>query len=222
MPVSPDEARTAAAVMVSAYLAMAGGAFLPAWNARRSVEVKVRGERKVHAAVEALWVSVQAAVFGALLVALAAPDFLRSSPLSLLAQTALPLTGVGTAIFLAGCALAAWAALHLGDELTVAIQTREGGDLVTTGPYARVRHPMYTGILLMVGGEALAFASPVLVAFVVVALACARTRALAEEALLASDPVHGQAYGAYLARTGRFLPFRPKPGAEGEKTSQSA
>jgi protein-S-isoprenylcysteine O-methyltransferase Ste14 len=74
----------------------------------------------------------------------------------------------------------------------------------------------------MVAGEALALASPVLAAFVVVAIACARIRAMAEEALLAADPVHGQAYGAYLARTGRFLPFRPKPGAQEKKKSQSA
>ena len=77
--------------------------------------------------------------------------------------------------------------------------------LVTSGPYARVRHPFYLAYLLMFLAAAMIAPSPVVLAALVyaaVALGC--TAAREERRLSASDL--GGSYRAYMARTGRFLP----------------
>src|SRR3990172_164851 len=77
-----------------------------------------------------------------------------------------------------------WGARNLGPMLTVAIETREGGELVTSGPYARIRHPIYTGIFLQVAGLGLALASPLVALALPVAVFCGAYRARLEEDLL--------------------------------------
>jgi protein-S-isoprenylcysteine O-methyltransferase Ste14 len=206
LPLTADEIRIAAFAMGAAYAWMAVSAFLPATRLRQAQASPVRASRPVPALVDRLWVGTQGLVLLLLLMAFAAPQALLDWPFSLRPSLELLTAVLGVGVFVAGCALVAAAARALGAELTVAIETREGGRLVTTGPYRRVRHPIYTGVFLMVIGESLALGSPVLAGYLAVAVWAARTRALAEEALLSSDPVHGQAYRAYLDRSGRFLP----------------
>ncbi len=107
-------------------------------------------------------------------------------------------------IALAGLALAwmVWCFRHLGSNL---FGSRAGEQsLVTTGPYRRVRHPMYSGwTALMVGYSVVAsnwFVA--VVALAVVATVVRRTSR--EEGQLMQQ--FGEAYRAYTARTGRFLP----------------
>ena len=221
LPVSPDELRIAAFAMGAVYAWMALRSFLPSLRKRQAEAAPIRASRHVSPVVDGLWVGTQGLVLLLLLVAFVAPHLLFASPLSLLPRTEVLSMAAGVAIFVSGCALVAVAARTLGAELTVAIETREGGRLVTTGPYARVRHPIYTGVFLIVSGEALALGSPVLAAYLIIAISSARQRALAEEALLATDPVHGQAYGSYLGRTGRFLPKSRRPGEREGKKSRS-
>jgi protein-S-isoprenylcysteine O-methyltransferase Ste14 len=213
LPLTADELRIAAFAMGAAYGWMALGAFVPATKLRAAEGSPVRASRHVPTTIDRLWVGTQGLVLLLLLAAFVAPQALLDWPLSFRPSLGLFTALLGVAVFIGGCALIASAARTLGAELTVAIETREGGRLVTTGPYARVRHPIYTGVFLLVIGEAVALGSPVLAGYLVVAVVCARTRALAEEALLGSDPVHGAAYGAYQARTGRFLPKWGRPGA---------
>jgi protein-S-isoprenylcysteine O-methyltransferase Ste14 len=208
MPVSADQLRLAALAMVAAFALMALAGFGPSFRARREAPKPVRAQRQVPRPVEAAWVAVQAVILLSLLGALIFPAAVIGAPLSLLSHSQPALLWVGVAVFLAGAAYAGWAARHLGEQLTVAIELREGGRLVTTGPYARVRHPIYTGIFLMVGGLAVALADPVVAAFFAVAVYCGNFRARVEEALFASDAVHGRAYGDYLDRSGRFWPPR--------------
>ena len=78
--------------------------------------------------------------------------------------------------------------------------------MVTSGPYARVRHPVYTGAMLMVLGPTLLFLNIVLVVGFLAMLSIAYKKAVLEEKLLASEDGYGQAYRDYMQKTGRFLP----------------
>jgi len=62
---------------------------------------------------------------------------------------------LGAAIMLAGIGLTLWARVHLGANWSGTVTVKVNHGLIRTGPYARVRHPIYTGILLAAVGTAL-------------------------------------------------------------------
>lgn len=104
-------------------------------------------------------------------------------------------------------ALGAWTLAHnRPGNFSVLPEPRARARLITTGPYARMRHPMYTAVIA--GALALAigwntFAHWVALAVLVVVL---NAKARREERLLAR---RFPEYAAYAARTPRFL---PRPG----------
>jgi len=55
-----------------------------------------------------------------------------------------------------GLALTVWARMHLGANWSGTVTVKQDHELVRSGPYAWVRHPIYTGLLLMLAGTALA------------------------------------------------------------------
>jgi protein-S-isoprenylcysteine O-methyltransferase Ste14 len=64
------------------------------------------------------------------------------------------LTGLGLTI--AGCAFAIWARIALGSNWSGRASVKQDHELITSGPYALARHPIYTGIALALLGTALA------------------------------------------------------------------
>jgi protein-S-isoprenylcysteine O-methyltransferase Ste14 len=110
--------------------------------------------------------------------------------------------GVGVGV-VAGCLLI-WTFRSLGKNLTDTVVTRREHTLVTTGPYRWVRHPFYDSVALCVLANSLVTANwfLFLTGGCALALLIVRTRK-EEEKLLAR---FGDAYRAYLERTGRFLP----------------
>jgi protein-S-isoprenylcysteine O-methyltransferase Ste14 len=62
----------------------------------------------------------------------------------------------GAAITVAGLLFAVWARIHLGSNWSRSVTIKEGHELIKTGPYALVRHPIYTGLLAGFLGSALA------------------------------------------------------------------
>ena len=66
------------------------------------------------------------------------------------------LAGVGLALFLLGLALAVWARLYIGRNWGTPMSHKDKPELVTTGPYHRIRHPIYSGLILAMIGTALA------------------------------------------------------------------
>lgn len=66
------------------------------------------------------------------------------------------LLGIGLALFVLGLALAVWARIYLGRNWGMPMSQKADPELVTTGPYATIRHPIYTGILLAMAGTAIA------------------------------------------------------------------
>lgn len=63
---------------------------------------------------------------------------------------------VGAALVAAGLALAIWARLHLGRNWGMPMSQAAAPDLITSGPYHLIRHPIYSGLLLAMFGTALA------------------------------------------------------------------
>jgi len=116
-----------------------------------------------------------------------------------------PTIGVIGVIFCAtGIAFAIWARHHLGKNWGMPMSLQQDHELVTTGPYARVRHPIYTGILLAMLGSALAEGVgwlPIFLIFFAYFVYSAKT----EEKLMAQQFPND--YPAYKERTKMLIPF---------------
>ncbi len=107
-----------------------------------------------------------------------------------------------------GFSIQAWR--RMGRNWRMAVSPGEKTELVTTGPFARVRHPIYAlSIALMLCSAVVVPTLPMLaVAAVHVALMLVKARN--EERFLAG--VHGAVYADYCRRTGRFVPrWRGRP-----------
>jgi protein-S-isoprenylcysteine O-methyltransferase Ste14 len=63
---------------------------------------------------------------------------------------------VGLALFAAGLGFAVWARVHLGRNWGMPMSQKPDPELVATGPYGLVRHPIYTGLILAMIGTAVA------------------------------------------------------------------
>ena len=74
---------------------------------------------------------------------------------------------IGLAVFLSGLALAVWARVYLGRNWGMPMSQKVDPELVTTGPYRKVRHPIYSGIILAMIGTTIAVSLYWLVAVVV-------------------------------------------------------
>lgn len=61
----------------------------------------------------------------------------------------------GVILLWAGVALALWARWHLGQYWSGRITIKEGHKLIPTGPYARLRHPIYSGLIFAAAGTAI-------------------------------------------------------------------
>jgi protein-S-isoprenylcysteine O-methyltransferase Ste14 len=135
--------------------------------------------------------------------AFALPDPARGAP-----WFALRAVAAGFGLVCLGFSIQAWR--RMGRNWRMAVSPDERTDLVTTGPFARVRHPIYAlSIALMLCSVVVAPTLPMLaVAAVHVALMLLKARN--EERFLAG--VHGAAYADYCRRTGRFVPrWRGRP-----------
>lgn len=114
------------------------------------------------------------------------------------------LAGVGLAVWLLGLALAVWARLYIGRNWGMPMTRKDDPDLVTTGPYQLIRHPIYTGIIFGMIGTALATALFGLVAAAVLAGFFIYSAVNEERYMTGLFP---DLYPAYRARTKMLLPF---------------
>lgn len=103
-----------------------------------------------------------------------------------------------------GIGFAIWARHHIGRYWSGSVSLREGHQLIRTGPYSHIRHPIYAGILVAVAGTLLLGRRYIdLAAFAVVLLGLT-VKAKREEALLAGE--FGAAFEEHRRHTGFFLP----------------
>ena len=107
-------------------------------------------------------------------------------------------------MFAFGIAVAIWARIHLGRNWGMPMTTKAEPELVTSGPYRFVRHPIYSGLLAGVLGTALATN---LIGLIIVAVLGAyfhHSASVEERNLTATFPT---AYPAYRAATKMLIPF---------------
>ena len=109
-------------------------------------------------------------------------------------------------LFFSGLVLLGTAYMAIGQLNRPRIEVLDKHGLVTSGPYSRVRHPVYTGALLMVLGVTLLFLNVILIVGFLATLGLAHRKAVLEEEFLASEDGFGQTYREYMQKTGRFLP----------------
>ena len=114
------------------------------------------------------------------------------------------LLGIGLAIFVLGLALAVWARVYLGRNWGMPMSQKADPELVTTGPYRRVRHPIYSGIILGMVGTAIAL-SPYWLIAVVILGAYFLFSAVTEERNMAK--LFPAAYPPYKHATKMLIPF---------------
>jgi len=115
------------------------------------------------------------------------------------------LQGIGLGLWAMGVTVVVWAGLVLGRYMSVDGLAVDH-ELVTSGPYRWVRHPVYASFTAIAVGTGLVFRSYLLVGLAVMWVAATRWWVAAEEELLASPQGFGDGYLAYFERTGRFLP----------------
>ena len=114
------------------------------------------------------------------------------------------LQGTGLALFLLGLALAVWARFYLGRNWGMPMSQKADPELVRTGPYRTIRHPIYSGLILAVVGTALAISLYYLIAVALVG-AYFIYSAVVEERNMAS--MFPDAYPDYKRATKMLVPF---------------
>ena len=112
---------------------------------------------------------------------------------------------LGAAVTVAGLLFAVWAREHLGRNWSRSVTIKQDHELITTGPYAVVRHPIYTGILAGFLGMAIAISQVRgFLVFVLIFLAfCIKFRM--EEQWMRSQ--FGDAYATYARHTAALVPY---------------
>jgi protein-S-isoprenylcysteine O-methyltransferase Ste14 len=136
----------------------------------------------------------------ALAAAIAAAVLARSGVRPASARTA------GIAMMWLGLAVRVWAIAALGRSFRTTVEVDPGQAVVAVGPYKWVRHPSYTGLLLIVAGFGLAAGSWLsLAACVVLPLPAVVRRVHVEEAEL--NRVLGEAYRSYASGKARLIPW---------------
>lgn len=116
----------------------------------------------------------------------------------------IPLGVVGAAIVLMGVGLALYARIYIGRNWGMPMSRKEQPELVTGGPYAFVRHPIYTGIVLAVLGSAIGASVLWVVPLVVFAPYFVYSARREEELMREQFPAQ---YPDYMRRTKMIVPF---------------
>ncbi|HUC87007.1 MAG TPA: isoprenylcysteine carboxylmethyltransferase family protein [Candidatus Saccharimonadales bacterium] len=110
----------------------------------------------------------------------------------------------GFIIFLLGIFLAIWARLYLGKNWGMPMTQKQDPELVTSGPYQYIRHPIYSGILLAALGSALASSIFWLTIFAIMGIYFIYS-AVAEERLMTKQ--FPKVYPMYKSKTKMLIPF---------------
>ena len=168
------------------------------WVASRNVKVAVRRESLPSRLLHIVPLSIAVLLFS-----------LPSAPTGLLGKRFLPFAEwpfwVGSLLTAGGLLFTVWARLHLGRNWSGTVTIKQDHELITSGPYAVVRHPIYTGLLLAFLGSALALGEwRAVLAFALAAGALWRKLRIEERWMRQQ---FGDAYQAYSRRVAALIPF---------------
>lgn len=111
----------------------------------------------------------------------------------------------GTAICAAGVSFAIWARAYLGTNWSGAVTLKQDHELIQTGPYSIVRHPIYTGFFIAFTGTAIVTGEvhgflPIVIYFIAV-----QTKINFEERMMLQQ--FPQQYPTYQRKVSRMIPF---------------
>lgn len=112
---------------------------------------------------------------------------------------------IGAALTFIGLLFAVWARYHIGRNWSGVITLKEDHALIRSGPYALVRHPIYSGLMLAIIGSAIA-RGDIAAALAIVAVLYAVLRRMRIEESWMSE-TFGLAYADYKASTPALVPF---------------
>lgn len=112
--------------------------------------------------------------------------------------------GLGLVLFALGLGFAIWARVHLGRNWGTPMTQKEEPELVTSGPYGLVRHPIYSGILLAGIGTAVSLNWQWLIAVVLAGVYFVYSATVEERYLTGKFP---GAYPAYKGVTKMVVPL---------------
>jgi len=112
---------------------------------------------------------------------------------------------LGATVMVAGLLFAVWAREHLGSNWSRSVTIKQGHELITSGPYAVVRHPIYTGILAGLLGTAIALSQVRgFIVFVLIFLTL-WVKLRMEEQWMRSQ--FGETYTTYAHQTAALVPY---------------
>jgi protein-S-isoprenylcysteine O-methyltransferase Ste14 len=103
-----------------------------------------------------------------------------------------------------GLGLAVWARIYIGRNWGMPMTEKDEPELVTSGPYELVRHPIYSGILLALVGTSLATNIYWLFVALVIAVYFIYSARVEERSLTRTFPT---AYPSYRAKTKMLIPL---------------
>jgi len=112
---------------------------------------------------------------------------------------------LGAIVLAGGLLFAVWAREHLGSNWSRSVTIKQDHELITTGPYAVVRHPIYTGILAGFLGTAIALSEVRgFVAFVLIFFILYRKLRMEEQWMRSQ---FGETYATYAHQTAALVPY---------------
>jgi protein-S-isoprenylcysteine O-methyltransferase Ste14 len=117
----------------------------------------------------------------------------------------LPVFVAGTALVAIGLLFCVWARVHLGTNWSASVTVKQGHELVRSGPYRVVRHPIYTGLLLALLGTAIARGDAQGFVAVAIATVAFSHKLRIEERWM--QETFGDAYARYRAEVPALVPF---------------
>jgi protein-S-isoprenylcysteine O-methyltransferase Ste14 len=112
--------------------------------------------------------------------------------------------GIGLVLFALGLGFAIWARVHIGGNWGTPMAQKDEPELVTSGPYRLVRHPIYSGILVACAGTAIALSWLWLTAVFLAGIYFLYSATVEERYLTERFP---DSYPAYQRSTKRLVPF---------------
>ena len=161
------------------------------------------GRTKTHVRTRNSWVYRLPILLGAILLSPWAAGALGEKPLY-------DLGNVGTyflaAVLLSGISFTWWARIHLGRFWSNAITRKEGHNIIESGPYGLVRHPIYTGLILGILATGIAVATPASLLGALLISFGEWQKARMEERFLSAE-LGPEAYESYRRRVPMIVPL---------------
>jgi protein-S-isoprenylcysteine O-methyltransferase Ste14 len=151
-------------------------------------------------------IGLRVGVIVLILLALRLPVFREAmrNALAYAASTSVLMGAIGVVLCALGIGLAIWARAYLGRNWGMPMSRKENPELVTTGPYAYVRHPIYTGILIATLGSAIGTSPFWLIPFVLLGIYFLYSARKEEKLMMEQFP---EQYPQYMSRTKMLVPF---------------